>query len=123
MIVYFRLLIKHGFVNIQNKVKGIAKNLVKAVVLIVYFPYFLVYFMLITTFRGCDKGRGEYTGEISETIDVLGFSFDKSSKNLKEAIENSTYFVGFSKVFQYENATTYIKIGWDIPIFKILTSD
>ena len=38
MIMYFRLLIKHGFVNIQNKVKGIAKNLVKAVVLIVYFP-------------------------------------------------------------------------------------
>lgn len=71
MIIYFRLLIKHGFVNIQNKVKGIAKNLVKAVVLIVYFPYFLVYFMLITTFRGCDNGLGVYTSQISETIDLI----------------------------------------------------
>ncbi len=73
MIMYFRLLIKHGFVNIQNKVKGIAKNLVKAVVLIVYFPYFLVYFMLITitTFRGCDNGLGVYTSQISETIDLI----------------------------------------------------
>lgn len=71
MIIYFRLLIKHGFVNIQNKVKGIVKNLVKAVVLIVYFLYFLVCFMLITTFRGCDNGLGVYTSQISETIDLI----------------------------------------------------
>lgn len=71
MIIYFRLLIKYGFVNIQNKVKGIVKNLVKAVVLIVYFLYFLVCFMLITTFRGCDNGLGVYTSQISETIDLI----------------------------------------------------
>lgn len=74
-------------------------------------------------FKDCDNGLGIYTGETSETIDIKGFSFDTSSKDLKDAIQNTTYFVGFSATYQYENITTYIKIGWDIPIFKILTSD